>query len=231
MIRALVKLIPLEFIEQMISLKMGYPTISYGPNGEDAILRNMLRGISGGFYIDVGAYHPNRFSNTRTFYNDGWSGINIDAMPGSMKAFMKERPRDINLESAVSDRTETLTYHVFAEQAYNTFSHELATECVKSGKNKIREIKLDTMRLVDILDEYMPKDKIINLLSIDVEGYDMAVLRSNDWIRYLPEVIAIEEIGFDVEAPQKSEIFNFLKSKGYHLEVAMPKTIFFRLHK
>lgn len=51
-----------------------------------------------GFYVDVGAHHPMRFSNTYFFYRMGWSGINIDAMPGSMKEFKKYRRRDINLE-------------------------------------------------------------------------------------------------------------------------------------
>lgn len=39
---------------------------------------------SSGIYVDIGAHHPFRFSNTYVFYKRGWRGINVDAMPGSM---------------------------------------------------------------------------------------------------------------------------------------------------
>ena len=52
-------------------------------------------------FIDVGAHHPMRFSNTYLFYKKKWKGINIDPLPGSMKLFNKLRPRDINLELGV----------------------------------------------------------------------------------------------------------------------------------
>ncbi len=70
-----------------------------------------------GFYVDVGAHHPLRFSNTYKFYKRGWHGINIDAMPGSMDLFNRLRHRDINLERAVSDSKQILTYYAFNEPA------------------------------------------------------------------------------------------------------------------
>src|SRR6186713_1276577 len=74
-----------------------YYSISYSQEGEDLILKRFFSEKSGGFYVDVGAHHPKRFSNTYMFYKEGWSGINIDAMPGSMKLFNKVRSKDINL--------------------------------------------------------------------------------------------------------------------------------------
>ncbi len=199
-IKKIVSFIPLAWIEKILVFKMGYPVISYGPDGEDVILRNM-------------------------------SGINIDAMPGSMTLFNKERPRDINLEIGISEKPATLTYHMFEEQAYNTFSEMLATSYMNTGHVRCKKIRINTLPLSTILDTYIKPSQKIDLLSIDVEGYDMAVLRSNNWNTYRPRVIAIEDIGFNTEAPHTSEIFNFLKNQGYHLEVATPKTLFFRIQK
>ena len=81
-----------------------------------------------GFFVDVGAHHPQRFSNTYYFYLKGWSGINIDAMPGSMKIFDDLRSRDINLEIPISDKSEILTYYEFDEPALNSFSLSLSHE-------------------------------------------------------------------------------------------------------
>ncbi|MCX2716544.1 hypothetical protein OQH61_02215 [Helicobacter sp. MIT 21-1697] len=75
---------------------------SYAQQGEDLILQEMLNNIQYGFYVDVGAHHPFRFSNTYLFYQKGWKGINIDAMPNSMKLFSRFRPRDINIECGIA---------------------------------------------------------------------------------------------------------------------------------
>src|ERR1043166_5586415 len=83
----------------------------YGQFGEDAMLQNMLLGAGtktaferiasrrSGFYVDVGAFAPKQFSNTYSFYQRGWRGINIDATPGSSALFKKVRPRDISIEA------------------------------------------------------------------------------------------------------------------------------------
>ena len=70
----------------------------FSQNGEDLILNRLLENKSNGFFVDVGAHHPVRFSNTYLSYLNGWNGINIDAMPNSMMIFDKIRPRDINIE-------------------------------------------------------------------------------------------------------------------------------------
>jgi hypothetical protein len=84
---------------------------SYSQEGEDRILLRPFENCKDGFYVDVGAHHPTRYSNTYLFYRMEWSGINIDAAPGSMNLFKKKRPRDINLEVAISDREEELTFY------------------------------------------------------------------------------------------------------------------------
>lgn len=90
------------------------------------VLRRFFEQKKKGFYVDIGAHHPKRFSNTYYFYRIGWSGINIDAMPGSMRLFEKWRPRDVNLEVGVSANESVLEYFVFNEPALNGFSRELS---------------------------------------------------------------------------------------------------------
>ena len=115
-----------------------YHRLSYSQEGEDMILASIFEGRSKGFYVDVGAHHPQRFSNTYHFYLQGWSGINIDAMPESMNIFKRTRPRDINLEIPVFDSEQTLTYYAFNESALNSFSKELST--ARDGLNQYKII-------------------------------------------------------------------------------------------
>ena len=90
--------------------------LCYSQNGEDLILNRFLENKEKGFFIDVGAHHPIRFSNTYLFYKKGWSGINIDAMPGSMTKFNKIRPKDINIEKGVGIKNDKLIFYQFNER-------------------------------------------------------------------------------------------------------------------
>src|SRR5665213_3547525 len=89
---------------------------SYAQEGEDLILAGFFGGLIGmrpGFFVDVGAHHPWRLSNTYFFYIRGWTGINIDAMPGSMREFDAHRPKDINIEVAIGDNPGDVVLNLF----------------------------------------------------------------------------------------------------------------------
>ena len=172
-----------------------YRNISFSQEGEDILLKRIFSDKKNGFYIDVGAHHPIRFSNTYLLSKNGWNGINIDAMPGSMVPFNKNRPNDINIESPISDVQEELIFYIFNEPALNTFSKEEAIK--KDGKNGysiISKKKLFTKTLTEVLSENINKNQKIDFISIDVEGFDFKVLKSLDLNIYRPEIILIEDL-------------------------------------
>jgi FkbM family methyltransferase len=196
---------------------------SFSQEGEDMLLRGIFTNKSTGFYVDVGAYHPQRFSNTNHFYLAGWRGINIDAMPGSMEPFRQLRPRDINLEIGVSESAETFTYYAFNEPALNGFSKEVADRVTEKEQYKLLFTKpIPTHPLADILDEHLPVNQTIDFLTIDVEGLDQAVLRSNNWEKYRPVVILTETIH---SSPVSGS--QFLKNLGYRELCSTLRTQFF----
>jgi FkbM family methyltransferase len=206
----------------------GYAVKSYSQEGEDLILNRIFEQQKKGFYVDVGAHHPKRFSNTYIFYKKGWHGINIDAMPGGMKLFEKFRPRDINIEKAISDKKQTLTYYIFNEPALNGFSEDLSK--LRSNKENyfIKSTKkIETLTLVEVLDKYLPNHREIDFLSIDVEGLDYNVLKSHDFKKYRPKIILIEILESDLDNIYTSEIAKFLNKVDYRVYVKLMNTIFF----
>lgn len=227
------KFIPKRYRKFVIEWKNlifdGYATKSYSQEGEDIILKSIFgEKKTIGFYVDVGAHHPMRFSNTYYFYKKGWRGINIDAMPGSMKIFKKIRLKDINLEIAISEKKQALTYYFFNDPALNGFSKKLSTE--RDGKGRYRiidEIKIKTSTLEQILDTYLPENIEIDFLSVDVEGLDFQVLKSNNWSKYRPKVILVESLDFSFSNLANSEVYEFLVAKGYHLFAKTVNTLFF----
>lgn len=211
--------------------RKGYP--SYSQEGEDRVLSVLLfklhgsRHINDGFYVDVGAHHPHRFSNTCLFYKRGWHGINIDAMPGSMSAFKRRRPRDINLECGVGRNAETLRFYVFNEPALNTFNESLA----KARCNNVWHIKsiieVPVLPLSEILKKNVPKGQRIDFFSVDVEGFDLDVLQSNDWQEYRPLVVLVETLGLSFENLASDPVTEYLHSLGYVVYSKTVNTTFF----
>ncbi len=205
------------------------PNRCYGQDGEDLILNRLLEGQPIGFYVDVGAHHPVRFSNTHLFYQRGWRGINIDAMPGSMKKFKKLRSRDINIECGVAGTAGKLVYHQFNEPALNTFDANEAEHKNKPPYQMIGTVEVAVERLDTLLARYLPPGQQIDFLSVDVEGKDEEVLRSNDWSRYRPRFILAETLRTDMLSMGNCPVVQFLRSVGYKPVGKAYNTSFFAL--
>lgn len=199
---------------------------SYAQEGEDLILRRFLAHDTPGVFVDVGAFHPWHLSNTYLFYRLGWRGINIDAMPGGMREFERWRPCDVNIEMLISDQEGEVTYYQFDQQPLNTCSVELAETYVAQGYRLVRTWSLRSRRLASVLDENLHGDTRIDFLTVDVEGGELAVLRSNDWGRYAPRVVLAEVLDFDIDRWPQSDLAYFMRSIGYRFVAKTFNTVF-----
>jgi hypothetical protein len=184
-----------------------YARDSYSQEGEDMVLERFLEHRHSGFYVDVGAHHPRRFSNTYRLYRRGWRGLNIDANPGSMTLFRHVRPQDINIEAAVSSVPQELTYYSI-----------------------VKEVNIITAPLWQLLDQHVPANTRIDLLTVDVEGLDFDVLRSNDWSRYSPEFILVECLSAStLEETSSDPVAQLLLGQHYSIVAKTMSTVLFRL--
>lgn len=195
-----------------------YKYESYSLEGEDILLNRYFKEKVSGMYVDVGAHHPYRFNNTYFFYKKGWKGINIDADKNAIDLFNVSRKNDINILSAVSNDVSKKIYYQFNEPALNTFSKSLCKKYIKLGYKLISENKLSFRKLSDILKENMYNKQHVDFMSIDVEGDELKVLKSNDWNTVRPEIILIEVLDLpDIESASSHGITKYLKSKDYKL--------------
>ena len=200
---------------------------SYSGEGEDLILNKIFNGKRNGFYVDIGCYHPKINSNTYFFYKKGWSGLNIDANPDSILKFNNFRKRDVNLNFGISNSGETLTYYKFNESAVNTFSKSLCEERNNiSWLKQIGEEKIKTRKLSDILDEQKINCEI-DILDIDVEGLDLEVLKSNNWDKYKPNVVLVEDQMKIEKSFEELETFRYLTKINYQLVAKTFSTLIF----
>lgn len=207
----------------------GYARKSYSQEGEDLILYHIFENKNNGFYVDIGAHHPFRFSNTFLFYKRGWRGINIDANPESIKLFNKFRTRDININVGIGEKKSILNYYMFNEPALNTFVKDLAEQRSKiQGYKIIKTITIKTTSLSQVLTEYLPKGQSIDFMSVDCEGLDFMLLKSNDWSKYRSTVLVVEILNLNsVEEALIHPISVYLNGVGYKLFAKSFNSCFF----
>ena len=170
-------------------------TITYAQNREDIILSGFFTEIKRGFYVDIGANEPTLDSVTKYFYDKGWSGINVEPIPVLYEKLKEERPRDINVNLGIGDKkgTAILRYYPHGD-GLSTMSDKMAKsyeERPTQSTLKVDKITVPVVTLNDLFEKYA-KNKTINFIKIDVEGYEEAVIKGNDWKRYRPQIICIE---------------------------------------
>jgi FkbM family methyltransferase len=194
-----------------------YPDVRFhwSQCAEDVVIESILGTHSKGFYVDVGAHHPTSLSNTMALYKLGWSGINIDPNPTLFQAFNNSRKRDVNLNVGISSNTGSLDYYMFECSLLNTLDKDKADVWTKHSKLvDVRQVPCTTLELV--LREYLPLDVAIDLLSVDVEGHELSVLKSNDWTAHRPRLVVVEQLHrlplLDIPT---SELYTFMRLQRY----------------
>ncbi|HEY2253265.1 MAG TPA: FkbM family methyltransferase, partial [Planctomycetaceae bacterium] len=164
--------------------------ISYAQNCEDVLLNRLFPADHRGFYVDVGASHPTTGSITAHFYNLGWHGINVEPSC-SFNHLVHARPRDVNLQLALSDQPGAATFYEFPEApGLSSFNSELADLAVsKFGFRCVRK-PVAKATLAQVCREHVQRP--IDFMTIDVEGHEREVLAGADFRQFRPRVVVVE---------------------------------------
>ena len=182
----------------------------YSKNGEDQYLKRIFKNKKKGIYLDVGAYHPYRASNTCLLYKKGWSGINVDISKESIDLFNIARPNDINLNIAIGDKNKVQTFY-YKKQRHpmNTLNKEFAENYFYKKKTRIKKSKIMTRTF-----NYLVNDiKNIDLLDIDVEGNEYEVIRKINFKKVSFKIILIERTHFNKKTINNNKKINQLLLK------------------
>jgi len=176
---------------------------TYSQFGEDLFIENFFSNKHNGIYVDIGCYHPIKYSNTAKLFNKGWRGYNIDINQTSIDFFKIVRPRDKNIHTFLSnDSKKKIKYY---------------SGGLFDARNSISRAHLINCGIKKIYEEYVISEKFDNLLNekfdflnIDCEGSDFEVLKLIDLIRFEQALICIEILDQKINT-----ISDYLKDLNY----------------
>lgn len=174
------------------------PPCLFSQNFEDLYLWRLFKHIDKGFYIDVGAYHPEKHSVTKIFYDQGWRGINIEPVPEFFERFQRDRCQDINLPIAVSSSRGKVDLNVYGDSGLASIDCSSWASAPPSFKELQQSIQVDSLPLYDVIKAYAPPG--IDYIKVDVEGLEYDVIHSLS-LDVLPENLKPKVILLEATMP------------------------------
>jgi FkbM family methyltransferase len=181
-------------------MRRGSSMISYAQNFEDVMLYRALRGVGNGFYVDVGAWHPRQDSVTKWFYQIGWSGINIEPSKKYFTLLQRKRPRDINLNIAISRLPGKVNFRSIKGSASGSSAIGEAGDMDSPVSARASVYEVDAHPLSDVLSRYCGS-RDIHFLKIDVEGHEHDVIERAGLDEHRPWIILVEAVDSEHQRP------------------------------
>jgi FkbM family methyltransferase len=163
--------------------------LSYAQNFEDVLLWRALSHVQDGFYVDIGAQDPVIDSVSLAFYERGWHGVNVEPVPHYAQMLREQRPRDILVAGAVSDRADMLRFFEIPGTGISTANKEIADSHRIRG-HEPREIVVPCVTLATIF-EFVDTAEV-HWLKIDVEGHEQQVLTGWGTASARPWIVVVE---------------------------------------
>ena len=194
-------------------------------SGVDIILEKIFKNQDKGIYIDVGCQHPIKNNNTYLLYKKGWEGINVDLDKDNIDLFNASRSKDNNFNKALSSDVNDVDLYFYHKKSPINTINKRTSEFQKAKVSSIKKIKTDTLDNIILNTKY--KNSSFDLLSIDVEGHELEVLKGFNLVKFSPNVIVVEYLDLNVSKLEiknlsiedilDTEIYKYLISKNYIL--------------
>lgn len=201
---------------------------SFSQFGEDLQVEQLLP--ARGYYLDVGAYHPVVLSNTYGLYQlKGWRGLLVEPSPKYARLLRERRPRDHVVEVALGPREGIIS---FLESDQEGIGQGTMNGIMDSNVNPTfpqqdrsgRILQVRMMTLGNFLQENLPSGQAVDFLSLDAEGLDLEILKTNDWARCYPGVLCVEAL-----TPKDEEAMRaYLEPMGYRYLARVGHSLIFQ---
>ncbi len=160
---------------------------SYSQFGEDVLLWEYFGARNNGIFLEAGANHPTKGSQTWLFEQHGWTGILVEPMAKNCELLREHRPGSRVFQCALGAPEQRGRVQINVAAGNDGLSGLVVNEGVVV--ERVEDVELRTLDEV-LADAGNPK---IDLMSIDVEGFELQVFRGLDLVRHQPALLLVED--------------------------------------
>jgi FkbM family methyltransferase len=196
---------------------------TFSQNDEENYILDYFSGLTNGKLIEIGAYDPFKFSNTRALIEQGWSGVLVEPDPicyARLNAEYSETERITLIQKAITEADGEITFYSSGGDAIGSTSIAHKQKWEQGYKVKFTETTVPTLAMYNLLEQYGEGCDFIN---IDVEGcnLDLFHLIPIDFIQKV-KMICIEHDGHldHMKSVLATEGFRFIMSNAENLIMA-----------
>lgn len=202
--------------------------LHFGNSAEDVLILYLAENYLGTrrfTYVDVGCHEPRRISNSYLAYLAGSSGLAIDLNPAFEQAFRRERPHDVFVCAALSDTEADMTVHEYTVPEVATIDAEQAARWSPifgaTGSRQVRTARLET-----VVAQHLA-GRQVDVLMMDVEGHELAVLRGANLPALAPGLVVCEIHARTLAQVQGHAVAQFLAEQRYVLVAHAANSAYF----
>ncbi|AWN43798.1 FkbM family methyltransferase [Methylobacterium durans] len=184
----------------------------------------------GGVLVEVGAARPNYLSISESFRALGWKIIAVEPNPVFCEEHRKLGHEILQYACSDHDEDEAEFYivksidavYMGGEVSYESWSslgiRDRYAEVVKTveDKTEVEPVRVKLRKLDTIMREHAPEVGEIDVLAIDVEGWEVEVLRGFSLDRYRPKVAIIENLFLDGAYEEHMKQFGYSLWETHH---------------
>ncbi|BAN36208.1 hypothetical protein SCD_n02400 [Sulfuricella denitrificans skB26] len=196
----------------------------YSQHGEDALLDLIFGDQKEGFFVEVGCIDGKRFSNTLLFEERGWKGLCVEAHSGYIGMLKANRPRSIVCHCAAGEADEDAIFYANARGSLSTLDKSSETRWKRDYAHffsGFEEQLVKKMRLSTLLDAHQITK--VDILSLDVEGYEIEAIKGLNLSRHRPRVMVIESD----ELHHEAQLDALILPHGYTKSIRMSGNLFY----
>ena len=180
---------------------------SFAQNGEDLLAWDYFERKTSGFFVEVGANHPTRLSQTWFLEQRGWRGILVEPLPACCEQLRAARKNSQVIQAAAGAKSGEAVLNVAKADVWSSLGESKDVEVID-------RITVAVRTLDDILTECQAPQ--VDLLSVDTEGMELEVLKGLNLEKRRPRLLLIED------HMDSLDVYFYLKRQGYKLTQRTP---------